>query len=264
MREDLFKDLLPQHGGDIDPVAMARRDQTKVLPKRFYKTASVRSETGGFALVLDGKPARTPAGKGLILPTQALGEAVAAEWAAVGQHIDPATMPLTRIANSALDGVAAEMAAVAADVHRYAGSDLVCYRAGDPQALVAMQAAAWDPVLAFAHETFGARFILSEGVVFVEQPAASLAAIKTAVDAIQSPFELAALHVMTTLMGSVLLALAVMHGRMEAATAWSAAHVDEDFQMQSWGSDDEALARRERRWRDMEAAGTIAALASKP
>jgi chaperone required for assembly of F1-ATPase len=261
MREDLSKDLLPRHGEDIDPVAMARRDLVKNLPKRFYSEAGVVEVAGRFAPALDGKTTRTPARNRLALPTRALAEAVAAEWAAQVDVINPGSMPLTRLANSAIDGVSREVDAVRAEIVKYAGSDLTCYRAGEPDSLVAAQAAAWDPVLDWAREELGARFILSQGVMFVDQPATAIDAVRTAVASIDNTHELAALSSMTTLMGSALLALAVYRGRLGAEDAWRAAHVDEDFQMRSWGEDAEATGRRARRWRDMEAAARTMALA---
>jgi chaperone required for assembly of F1-ATPase len=253
------KDLLPHHGEPIDPHAMARRDLQKVLPKRFYKAAAPLEQGGAHVLALDGRPTRTPAGKPLAVPTRPLAEAIAAEWEAQGEFIDPATMPLTRIVNSALDGVAQEIDAVRAEVVKYAGSDLLCYRAGDPASLVAEQSAAWDPVLDWARAQWGVRFVLAEGVMFVDQPAAALDAVRQAVDKVTAPLPLAGLHVMTTLTGSALLALAVHAGHLGVDAAWSIAHIDEDFQMRAWGMDADALARRERRWQDMQAAAQVAA-----
>jgi chaperone required for assembly of F1-ATPase len=260
MREDLIKDLLPRHGEDIDPVAMARRDLTKSLPKRFYSEAGVVEVEGGFAPALDGKTTRTPARNALTLPTRALAEAVAAEWAAQVGVINPGTMPLTRLANSAIDGVSREADAVRAEIAKYAGSDLLCYRAGEPKSLVSAQAAEWDPVLDWARDALGARFVLSEGVMFVDQPNASIDAIRRAVADVNCHHALAALSSITTLTGSILLALAVLRGRLTADEAWRAAHVDEDFQMRAWGEDADAMARRARRWREMDAAATVLAL----
>jgi len=262
---DLQKDLAPRPGEAIDPVELARRDQKKHLPKRFWKQAGVEEADGLYALALDGRRARTPAQTPLALPSRALAQALAAEWDAQGEFVDPSAMPLTRIVNSALDGVAREMAATLDDVVKYAGSDLLVYRAGDPASLVAEQAAAWDPVLDWARETHGARFVLSEGVTFVAQPDASIAAVRRGAEAVvgeASPgaaLRLAGLHVMTTLTGSALLALAVAQGFLDGPSAWKAAHVDEDFQMRAWGADAEALARRERRWKEMEVAGKLLA-----
>ena len=219
--------------------------------KRFFREASVgEAEGGGFALLLDGRRARTPAKKPLILPTRALAELVAAEWAGQGETIDPAAMPLTRLANSAIDGVAAAIEATRAEIAGYAGADLLCYRAEAPEALVAAEAAAFDPVLDWAGEALGAKFLVGVGVVHVRQPESALHAVRAALDAVESPFALAALHVMTSLTGSVLLALAVARGSLSAEEAWRIAHVGEDFQIAqlgrgrgSQGSPRRALAR---------------------
>jgi chaperone required for assembly of F1-ATPase len=259
---DLSEALLPSAGEKIDPHELARRDLKKALPRRFYKEASVAQEDGRFALTLDGRRARTPARNMLAVTSRALADKIALEWAAQTDVIDPATMPLTRIVNSALDGVAKEMEAVAAEVVKYAGSDLLCYRASDPQSLVAEQAAAWDPVLAWMRERHGAFFILAEGVMFVEQTPAALGAVSKAValsvgEGEAAPLRLAGLHVITTLTGSALLALAVAQGFLTVEEAWKAAHVDEDFQIRNWGEDFEAAARRERRWAEMQAAAEM-------
>ena len=225
--------------------------------KRFYQTAAVGEVEGGYALLLDGRGARTPAKNKLVAPTRAIAEAMAAEWAGQGPIVDPTSMPLTQLANSAIDGVANTLAETRADIVSYAGADLLCYRAEAPEALVAMQAEAFDPVLAWAEEALGARFILSAGVVHVAQPENTLAAVRVAVDAYQSPFAVAALHGLTSLSGSVLLALAVARGALSAEEAWRAAHVDEDFQIRQWGEDDEAMARGAARWREFEAAARV-------
>lgn len=233
---------------------------TASAPRRFYREATVESGAEGFALSLDGRPARTPGKARLALPTRALGDAVAAEWNGQGETIDPRAMPLTRLANSAIDGVSREMEAVRADLARYAGSDLVMYRAGEPDQLVTAQAAAWDPVLAWAHEALGARFVLSQGVMFVEQPERALALVRVALDAETSAFALGALHVMTTLTGSVLIALMHAAGRLSAEDAWAAAHVDEVFQESRWGEDHEAMVRRAARQAEFEWASRFLAL----
>lgn len=260
-----MSDAEPTHGAAIDPVAMARRDLKKALPRRFYAAAIAAPVPDGWAVLLDGRPVRTPAKALLALPSAALAEAVAAEWGAQGEIIDPDSMPLTRLVNSALDGVAAAREATVAEVAKFAETDLTCYRAGEPPALVAAQAAAWDPVLVFAREALGARFVLAEGVMYVPQPAETLAAVRRAAEAeaagTAGPLRLAALSVMTSLTGSVLLALAVARGAMRAEAAWRAAHVDEDHQAAIWGQDAEAAERRVRRWRDMAAAALVSDLA---
>ncbi|TDR94334.1 ATP12 family chaperone protein [Enterovirga rhinocerotis] len=231
--------------------------ETQAAPKRFYTAAEIAAGPDGFVLTLDGRPARTPGRVPLALPTRALGEAVAAEWAAQGERILPATMPLTRLANTAIDGVARELAAVRADLARYAGSDLVAYRAADPEPLVAAQSAAWDPVLEWARTDLGARFVLSQGVTYVDQPELSLARIREALERHDSPFAVAALHVMTTLTGSVLIALMHGAGRLGREEAWRAAHVDELFQESRWGLDSEAAERRALREAEFTAASTV-------
>jgi chaperone required for assembly of F1-ATPase len=242
-----------------DPIAMARRDLNKAVLRRFYKEVTVQQRDGTFILLLDGRAAKSPGGNPLALPCLAAARAMADEWSAQGESIDPASMPLTRIVNSAIDGVAYRLAATVDEIARYAGADIVCYRAAGPRPLSEAQAAAWDKVLAFAREELGVHFICAEGVVFVEQPEPARAVVKEAIKRIANngqaaPFALAALQVMTTLTGSVLLALAVARGAHTPAEAWTAAHVDEDFEMRAWGEDAEALRRRARQWREMEAA----------
>ena len=232
----------------------------RALPKRFYKSAGVAEQgPGKHGVRLDGRAVRTPAKAELAVPSAALAQAIAAEWDAQGEHIDPSSMPLTRLANSAIDGVAQREAEVRADIAKYAGSDLLCYRAEAPDELAQQQAAAWDPVLRWAHEQLGARFATRAGLMPVAQPDAAKAAVARALEAYDG-FALAALHVMTTLTGSVLLALAHAQGRLTAEEAWAAAHVDEDWQISRWGEDAEAQVRRARRWSDMQAASRMLAL----
>lgn len=262
MTEDLSKALLPAPGEKIDPHELARRDQKKHLPRRFYKETGVEADGDLFALTLDGRRARTPAKNALAVASEPVAQALAAEWAAQGELIDPAEMPLTRLVNAAIDGVAREMDAVRDEVVKYAGSDLLCYRAGEPESLVRDQSAAWDPPLDWMRQRWGARFILAEGIVFAAQTEPALERVRAAVDAAigdgpDAPLRLAGLNVMTTLTGSAILALAVAHGAMTPAQAWSAAHVDEDFQIRAWGTDEEAEARRARRWLDMQAAAMV-------
>jgi chaperone required for assembly of F1-ATPase len=227
------------------------------LPKRFYKEVALKDEGEGRAsLLLDGKPVRTPGKAPLALPSRALAEAVADEWRAQGERIDPSTMPLTRLANSAIDGVAGREHAVIDDIARHAASDLLCYRAEGPKALVEAQSAHWNPVLAFARDELRAPLVLSEGIVHVAQPEASLQRIRGTIEGLD-PFSLAALHVMTALTGSALLALAVLREWLTPLQAWDAAHVDEDFQISQWGEDAEARERRENRWRDFEASARL-------
>lgn len=245
-----------------DPVKAAR-DPARALPRRFYKSATVNGRDDGFEVLLDGRPVNTPARRRVRVPVRALADALAAEWAAQDEIIDPATMPLTRLVNTALDGVADQMTAVEDELLKYAASDLICYRAGEPEGLVAAQADAWDPVLAFARDRLGARLALAEGVMFVAQSDEALAALASATrdwvgQGHAAAFRLAALYEMTTLTGSLTLALALAHGAMTLEDVWAAAHVDEDYQMRAWGEDAEALKRRERRFLDMRAAAFMA------
>jgi chaperone required for assembly of F1-ATPase len=165
-------------------------------------------------------------------------------------------MPLTKFANSAIDGVMGREAEVRADIVRYAGNDLICYRAEGPPELVRRQAEVWDPVLVWIREMLGASFHVTQGIMPAAQSLSATANVAHAIEAYEA-FELAALHVMTTLMGSVLLALAHARGQLSAEEAWSAAHVDEDWQISQWGEDAEAMARRGRRWLDMQAASHL-------
>lgn len=247
----------PSDGERPDPVRAARGHAKPALPRRFYTEAGFSEDADGFRLTLDGRPANTPARNPLQLPSRTLAERVAAEWAAQEAVIDPARMPLTRLANTAIDGVTPRMAAVAADLCAYAGTDLLAYRAGDPDRLVAAQAAAWDPILAWTRDEFGARVILSEGVMHVAQPADTIQALSAAVTVVTDPFQLTGLHTLTTLTGSLLIALAVLRGRLTPAEAWAAAHVDETFQAAVWGRDAEAEARLETRRTEFEAAAAF-------
>lgn len=242
-----------------------REALTPPLPKRFYKTVSVRrvevpAEAEGhppsfmFAVHLDGRSIRTPGKRALRLPSKPLASAIAGEWAAQGEVIDPGSMPLTKLANTAIDAVAGCEQAVAADIVAYAGRDLLCYRATSPRDLIEFEAANWDPLLAWAEAILDVRLVVARGVMPVEQDARMPEAFANALQG-RGAFELAALHVMTTLTGSAILALAVAKGRLSAAAAWEAAHTGEDWQSRRWGDDADASARRGRRWREMEAAG---------
>jgi chaperone required for assembly of F1-ATPase len=253
-------------GGERDPMRSAARGGRPVLPKRFHSQAEAAPVSGGFAVLLDGKPVRTPARGALVLPTQALAQALATEWDAQGELLDPNAMPLTRLTNSAIDGVAPRMAEVEADVVKYAGSDLICYRADGPDSLVRAQTEAWDPLVQFAREKYGARLIPCEGVTFHPQSSEALAAVAARARGhvgagAAAPFRLAALHVITTLTGSCIIALAVALREIDVDAGFAAAHVDEDHQMRVWGADAEAMARRARRLDEMRAAARLSTLA---
>ncbi len=237
-----------------DPVAVVQKQMRRELAKRFYETAEIIEQEQLFRLRLDGRPALSPGRNQLAVTERALAEALCSEWQAQGEHIDPAAMPVTRLVNTTLDGVNGGEPAIRADILGYAGSDLLCYRAGEPQGLVEQQRALWDPVLAWAETLIGGRFKLAEGVVHVEQPRDVMSAIESKLAAYTDPFALTGLSMATSLTGSALLALAVADGFLSADDAWRAAHVDEDWNIARWGEDAEAVARRADRHRDFVAA----------
>lgn len=230
--------------------------QEPSLPKRFYKDVTVSDEDGLAAVLLDGRPVRTPGKAPLAVPSAALAEAIAEEWRAQSEWIDPRTMPLTKLVNSAIDGVVGKEGPVIDDILAHAGSDLLCYRASGPEGLLALQAEHWDPVLAWAAGALAAPLSLAEGVMHVTQPDASIAALRARIEGLD-PFRIAALHVMTALTGSALLPLAVARHQLTPEEAWTAAHVDEDWQIRQWGEDAEAKRRRENRKRDFDAAAKL-------
>ena len=254
---DLFEGIFENE--PLDPMEVARRAMRPQLQRRFYARAGVDGSERAFRVVLDGRPVRTPARRLLAAPSLALAHALAAEWDAQRDVIDPARMPLTRLANTILDGVVEASARVAAEVERYLACDLVLYRAPGPSGLVARQAEAWDPVLAWARAALGARFVPAEGLVFVAQPADALAAASAAIP--RAPWPLGALHSVTTLTGSALIALALMRNALSLDAAWSAAHVDEDWNLELWGRDALALERRAARFAEMHAAVAVLQMA---
>lgn len=213
--------------------------------KRFYKTASTVITGQGVEVHLDGRPIRTPARNLLLLPAMPLAEAVAEEWRSQGDRILPDTMPLTRLANSAIDGVAPQTAAVAADIAAYANSDLLCYWADRPAELMERQARAWRPLLDWTQARFQARLEPTTGVVHKPQSPEAVAMLASMVAGLP-PFPLAALHLLTTALGSVVLALAVHERRLDAETAFDLSEIDERYQREQWGEDREAQARRAR------------------
>jgi chaperone required for assembly of F1-ATPase len=241
--------------GPPDPVAAARRNGRPALRERFYQQAGTASGPEGHAVRLDGKPIQTPARRSLAAPSLPLAQALAAEWEAQRDKIDPAKMPLTRLANSVIDGVADAPGPVKAEIKKYLGSDLLFYRAGSPQPLRERQALLWDPILRWAKDTLGADFKTGEGVVHVAQPAVALEAASAAIP--DDPWRLGAVNVITTLTGSALIALAVLRGELSADDAWRAAHVDEDWNMEQWGRDELALERRAFRRAEFQAAADM-------
>ena len=238
---DIFSEIFENQ--PLDPREAARRGARPQVRKRFFQKAYAgESVNGGFPLLLDGKPVKTPARRALAAPAAALAEKIADEWNAQTEVIDPARMPLTRLANAVIDAVTDAMEPVAEEVAKYLSSDLLCYRAEAPAGLVERQTRAWDPVLAWARDTMGARFILAQGVMHVAQPDATVAVLRAKIPA--EPWTLGAVSAITTITGSALLTLALSAGALDAEAVWTAAHVDEDWQMSQWGSDDAALERR--------------------
>lgn len=248
--------MMFDEGKEPDGQARPQGLKTPPPPRRFYTLARCEAGADGYVVLLDGKPALTPGKKRLVLPRQDLAEIVASEWQAQGEFIRALSMPLTRLANAAIDGVTGQETPVRAEIVKYAGSDLICYRADEPDSLVARQAAAWDPILARFHQVLGASFTVQTGIVFARQPPEALQALADAVEA-YAGLDLAALHVMTTISGSALIALAVARGWLEVEAAFDAASIDEDWNQERWGADEEAAARRAQRRLDMLAAGRV-------
>ncbi|MET0971178.1 MAG: ATP12 family protein [Tardiphaga sp.] len=261
MRE-LFDDVFGQ--SQLDPQEAVRKSTRGPQRKRFYTAVAVAETADGFAVTVDGKTVRTPSRHPLAAPTRGVAEAMAAEWEAQRDVIDPTTMPVTRLANSVIDAIRddAQVQAVVDDIAKYFGSDLLFYRAGHPDALVAREAEVWDPVLRWAADDLGAHFILAEGIIHVSQPAPALAAARAALPV--DPWTVAALHLVTTITGSALLALALVHGHLSADRVWAAAYVDEDWNIEKWGLDEEVAARRAAREVDFRAAARVLDALAQP
>ncbi|WP_395541778.1 ATP12 family chaperone protein [Neotabrizicola sp. sgz301269] len=214
--------------------------------KRFWKAATVEGVEGGFTVRLDGRAVKTPAKAPLILPTLAMAQAVAAEWDAQEGAIRPETMPAARAAHSAIDKIGPQRAEVQALIVAYGGSDLLCYRAEAPEALVARETAAWDPLITWAATDLGAALTVTKGVQPIAQPETSLTRLAGHVDTL-TDFELAAFHDLVAISGSLVLALAVLKGRLDPEAAWAASRIDEDWQAELWGQDEEAAETTARR-----------------
>lgn len=229
--------------------------------KRFYKETAVAPEEGGFRVLLDGKPMRTPAKAILVVPTKPLAEAIAIEWGSVPDkaEINAAHLPLTRLAATGLDRVVPRRNEVIADTAKYAGSDLLCYRATTPASLVKLQHDAWQPLLDWAADRYGARLVVVEGIAFVEQPADSQRRLHDAVAA-HSDLGLSALYNLTHTAGSVVVALAVAEGRLNSEGAFAAAQVDELYQVDRWGDDPLAAKHRDGVAKDIDASARFLAL----
>ena len=246
--------------GKPGPMQAAQRAMRPSVPKRFYKSVTVGEAKDGFAILLDGKTAKTPAQHALVLPKTTIAEAIAQEWDAQEIKIDPSKMPLTRLANLAIDRVVHEAKGIAEEIVRYAGSDHVLYRAVEPADLVEAQKKYWNPIVEWAKNVLGAHFVLAEGINFVSQQEAAYVAVRNEIDRYPAPFALAALASATQLAGSALIALTLGRGKLTAEQAWTAAHVDEDWNIAKWGEDAEAKERRAARWSEFGAAATMLAL----
>ncbi len=217
--------------------------------KRFWKTAAIVPQDGGWGIALDGRPVRTPARAPLVVPSEKLAEAIAAEWNAQGSDIDPAAMPMTGIANAAIDLATGDRAAFADTIAAYAQTDLLCYRDDRDAALQGEQAAAWNPLLAWAEARLGIEFALAQGVLPIDQPAATVTALRDAVHALD-PFRLAPLSPLVTIGGSLVAGLALVEDAFSADMLWEAVSLDELYQERRWGADSEAQKARDRRAAD--------------
>lgn len=227
--------------------------------KRFYRAVSVAEQDGGFAITLDGKTVRTPGKVALVVPASALAESIAGEWRAQVDEIAPATMRLNRLANSAIDTVARRREDIIAEIIRYAGTDLLCYRAEAPAALVERQAGTWQPLIEWLALRHNASLAVFTGLLPVDQPDEAIDAIRGVVSEFPD-FPLTALHAVAAACSSVVIGLAVADGRLNADAAWHASLLDESFQIEQWGEDADASDRREALRADIAAATTFMAL----
>lgn len=236
---------------------------TEWTAKRFWTEVDVAQEAGRWRVLLDGRPLKTPGKAALDLPSAAMARAMADEWAAQDEVIDPRTMPVTRSANSAIDRVVPQQSDVVAMLASYGETDLLCHRAEGPDALVARQAEAWDPLLDWAAETFGARLHPTTGILPAEQPADALRRLSSALDDLGA-FRLTGMHDLVTLSGSLVLGFAVARGRVDAETGWTLSRIDEDWQISQWGEDEEAAAAAARKFGDFQHALRFLSLVSEP
>ncbi len=254
MRDLLFD---AEAAASKSPEAAAQEHMRPVLPKRFYKQVSTLETERGWLILLDGRKVKTPAKAELVLPTQKAAELVASEWDNQKEKIDPATMPMTRLANTAIDGIATDPQAVAEDIIRFASNDLVFYRSAHPVELVELQQKHWDHVLDLVMENTGARFETTVGIMHHTQPKEAVQLFSVRLAAHMSPLKLACLHTMTSLCGSGLIAWCLAENLIGFDDAWQAAHVDENFNISLWGEDYEAQKRFKSRHSEMNAAHTL-------
>jgi chaperone required for assembly of F1-ATPase len=224
--------------------------------KRFWKQARVEQVEGGWLVRLDDRPVRTPARRLCVVPVAGMADGIADEWNAQGDRIDPLSMPLTRAASTCLDRVMPETDTVRRTVAAYGGTDLVCYRAAEPAELARREARGWDPLVDWVARAFGARLEVGEGVMHIAQPPETVARLSSEVRALD-PWELTALSELTSLSGSLVLALAVLHGRVSADDGWALSRIDEQWNIEQWGEDAEAARQTSRRRADFLAAAEL-------
>jgi chaperone required for assembly of F1-ATPase len=257
MRE--FLDDAHEHRQDGYGRAQAHAKQQ--LPKRFYKEAAVKAVDGGFAVGLDGKVPKTPGMKPVVVPTEAIAEVLATEWAAQREFIDPQTMPFTRLVNSAVEAGEEAMPALRAEIVKYAANDLMLYRADTPEVLVKRQERHWDTALVTLARHFGVSFQPTIGIVHQAQPEAMIGKFAEVLEA-ETLFPLTAMNAITSITGSGLLAIALRHGLLDADAVWAAAHVDEDHNIELWGEVEEITERRAKRRKEFDAATALLKMAS--
>lgn len=239
------------------PEASAQANMRPKLIKRFYKLVTVEPFKDGFTALLDGKSIKTPGRNAIVFPTIDAAQLFANEWDAQETEINPITMPITRLAYTAIDGIALDPQDVFEDVVKFSNSDLLYYRADSPQDLVDLQSRHWDPILDWVTTHTGAKFNIGEGMIHIPQPEASVKLFTAKVSIHSTPMKLACLHTFTSLSGSALIALALAERFLDVDTAWAAAHVDEDFNISRWGEDEDAQKRQEYRFGEMKAAQAL-------
>ena len=250
-------------GGLFDPMEAAQRHMRADLPRRFWKEAGVQEADGLFRVTLDGRPARTPGKAYLASRHASLAQAMADEWGAVGERLDPTALPMTRLLNVAIDLAADARAAILDEVAAFGASDLLCYRAERPEGLVERQQVVWGGYLESLARTHGIRLVAVSGIMPATQPSEALDRLRARADAVASDEErLAALHLATTLTGSAVLALSLADTGADADAVWTAAHLDEDWNREQWGADEEADRMRAIKRRDFDVAARVLGLSS--
>lgn len=259
---DVFEQLAEDIArGPVDAVQAARAHSKQKLPKRFYERVSVELKDDVYAVLLDGHSIKTPARNALVFKDEMIAEGVAAEWEMQEEEVDPGTMPLTRIAYSAIDAVGDKFGDVADEITRYAGNDHLCYRADAPAELVERQTKQWDPVIDWAEKLLGGSFEIAKGIVHVAQDAVISRAYREQLNKYDA-LQLAGIHTVTSITGSALLALGLAESALDADLVWAAAHVDEDWNIELWGQDDEAA--RIRRFKHEEFSASVFILVGVP